>query len=408
MARKAKEEAASEEPKDESKKSSKRDFINKILKADAVKKSKFEIFADSTLTQITSYIPSGSYSLNRLISGSYFKGFPHGRITGLGGKKGVGKSYICGNAIREAQKLDYLCVVFESESSLDRNFLLRLGVNIDELIFKSVTTINEWKSSVINMLETIHAADPDQKVLIILDSAGNLATEKEMEDARENNPAMDRGLRSKQFKMASRVLTNAVAYNNAAMILTNHIYEKQAQNPNVPPEEVFGGGEGLQYVCSTIIMLRKLIKKEEKKNVATGLNEKVPSTFIIKANTIKNRLVPEGSKAEILVSFKNGLHKWFGLLEDALTHGYMVKDGTIYVKHLDKKFALEKLYHPNNENCWSEIIHEMDEKVQKANAFNSVLSVEEVLEEADLEVSEVSEGDTKPDDDDNEEVVLED
>jgi RecA/RadA recombinase len=381
MARKA---AAAQEEPDDSKKanpSKAKETLKEFMKSMG-KENNFEIFSDSKLTKIDSFVSSGSLSLNRVISGSYFKGFPHGRITGLAGKKGVGKSFVCGNALREAQANGYLCFVFESESSLDREFLVRLGVDIDALGFKSVTTVNEFKTLTLNMVESIHKMDPDQKIFIVMDSLGNLGTEKEMNDAREGHTAQDMGLRAKQLKSASRVLANAIAYNNACMVVTNHTYDQPGANPNVPPTEIFSGGEGFNYICTTIINLKKSVKKEEVKQ-ASGETEKVATHFVIKATTTKNRLVPEGSYAEILVSFKNGLHKWFGLLDDALNYGIFEKSGTrVIVKHLDNKSFFEsQLYKSENSGIWEAIVKDLDKKVQEASAFSSVLDADKVIDE---------------------------
>jgi len=178
------------------------------------------------------------------------------------------------------------------------------------------------------------------------------------------------------------------------MLITNHTYDQPAnpQNPKAGTIEVFSGGEGFNYVCSTIINLKKYVKKEEVTN-ASGETEKMPTHFIIKATTTKNRLVPEGSYAEILVSFKNGLHKWYGLLDDALNYGFFEKSGTrVIVKHLEKSFFEMQLFKAENASIWETIIKDMDEKVKESIAFSSVLDADKVVDE--LKDDEASE-DTK-------------
>lgn len=377
MAKKAKDQTDMEIPMKEEV-SSKKNLIAKFMSAMG-KKEGFEIFSESKLTLINDFISTGSYSLNSLISGSYFKGIPHGRITGLAGKKGVGKSFICANTMREAQKQNYMVFVFDSESSLDRDFLTRLGVNVDEVTFKSINTVNEFKSLVLNTLTEMNKIDPDQKILIVVDSLGNLSTEKEMEDAISGKTAQDMGLRAKQLKAASRVLTNAVAYNNAAMLITNHTYEQAGANPNCPPVEIFAGGEGFNYCCSTIINLKKFIRKEEIKQ-ASGEVEKQPTHFIIRATTTKNRIVPEGTQRELLVHFKFGLHKWYGLLDDALNFGFFEKSARgLIVKHLDKNYFEKQIYLAANEEIWLPIIKEMDEKAKAKYSFSNILDIDEAV-----------------------------
>ena len=355
-----------------------KELIKKLAKDNA--KEHFEIFGDSKLTNIDEWISTGSYSFNKVISGSYFRGIPHGRVTGLAGESGVGKSFMCGQIIREAQNAGYLVVVFDSESSIDKGFLERIGVDIDSILFKSITTVNEFKTSTTNILKNIFTEDPNQKTLIVMDSLGNLTTEKELNDADTGNTAQDMGLRAKQLKSASRVLTNAIARYNAAMLVTNHTYEQPAQNPMAAPKPVFSGGTGFIYVCSTIVFLKKYAQKEDQKQLSDGKNKKVITTNKIVATTGKNRFVREGLSGDMLLSFKHGLHKWYGLLEDALDHGFFEKQSTrIYVKHLDKKFFASKIY--SDSEIWEPILNDLNTAVEKETAFSSMTSEGDMLED---------------------------
>lgn len=363
-----------------------KDIIKKLAKEKA--KDNFEIFEDSRLTNIPGWISTGSYSFNKVISGSYFRGIPHGRVTGLAGGQGVGKSFMCGQIIREAQLLGYLVVVFDSESSIDKDFLKRIGVKTDELLFKSITTVNEFKTSTINILKNINEEDSEQKTLIIMDSLGNLTTEKELNDATDGNTAQDMGLRAKQLKSASRVLTNAIARYNGCMVVTNHTYEKPAQNPMAAPQAIFSGGSGFLYVCSTIVFLKKYAQKEEQKTISDGKNRKVITTNRIVATTGKNRFVREGLSGEMLLSFKQGLHKWYGLLEDALEHEFFEKQSTrIYVKHLDKKYFASKIY--TDDQVWEPILEELNNKVESETAFSSMTNEGSMIEDLNAEISDM-------------------
>ena len=371
-----------------------KDLIKKLAKDKA--KDNFEVFEDSRLTNISGWIPTGSYSFNKIISGSYLKGIPHGRVTGLAGESGVGKSFMCGQIMREAQKLDYLVIVFDSESSIDKGFLGRIGVDTEAILFKSITTVNEFKTSTVNILKDIYAEDPKQKVLIVMDSIGNLTTEKELNDAEEGKTAQDMGLRAKQLKACSRVITNQIARCNAAMIVTNHTYEQPAANPMAMPTQVFSGGTGFIYICSTIIFLKKYAQREEQKQISDGKNKKVITTNRIVATTGKNRFVREGLSGEMLLSFKSGLHKWYGLLEDALRHGFFEKQSTrIYVKHLDKKYFATQIYADNQ--VWEPILEDLSAAVEKETAFSSLTNEGEMLD--DLNSIEESSDDSENEED---------
>ena len=121
------------------------------------------------------------------------------------------------------------------------------------------------------------------------------------------------------------------------------------------------------------------MRREEVKQ-ASGDVEKIPTHFIIKATTTKNRIVPEGTYREILVHFKFGLHKWYGLLDDALNFGFFEKSSRgMIVKHLNKNFFEKQIYLAANEEIWSPIIKEMDEQAKSKYAFSNVLDIDEAV-----------------------------
>ena len=332
-------------------------------------KNEYELFSEAKLPDVDTYISTGCYALNRIMTGSYHKGIAHSRITGFMGMPGVGKSYICGNIMREAQQMGYGVILYETETAVNVDFYKRLGVNTDSIIYQSAMTINQWKTDVVNTLTQLHESDPEQKWLVVTDSLANLLTEKEIADTEEGGTAQDMGLRAKQYSAASRILQKTIANTNSAMVLTNHCYEKPGANPNIPPVEVPKGGNGFIYMCTTLVGIKKYAIKEEGHTLEDNkaFKEKVANRLVFE--TLKNRIVPEGMKAEALLHFKFGLQPYHGLLEDALRFGFIEKASRgFFVKHLDKTIFAKDLY---TKEIWDPIFTELEKKVQEALSYSS-------------------------------------
>jgi len=336
----------------------------------------------SKLSNISEWISTGSFALNRIISGSYKKGLPRGRIVALAGSSGVGKSFICGNCLREAQKAGYTCVVFDSENAIDNDFLTRIGVDVSEVIHVPINTINELKFKATQMMREFTALDPEAKLFFMVDSLGGLLTEKEFNDQIENNnTAMDMGLRAKQLRTLAKVLTHEVARTKSIMIVTNHTYEQAASNPQAAPTIKMGGGEGFIYATSAILFLKKSIEKEEGENLDTKKKEKQVKGVILKANTEKNRFIPQGAKGEIYVSFEKGVNRWYGMLGDALEFGLIkVESQGWYTLPDGKKIRKKELY---KAEVWKPILDQLNEHVENKYKFISYTDVDEISDDVD-------------------------
>lgn len=334
------------------------------------------VLTESKLSNVSEYISSGSYTLNKVISGSYFKGWPNNRIMAVGGPSGVGKSYICMSTAREAQKKGWQVVYFDSENAIDANFARNLGVDPDLLIHIPVVSISEFRNQAVKLM-TEWRSDPDTKdipMIMFCDSIGNLSGTKELADVDADKSAADMGQRAKELRACARILTNVCAKNEVPLIVTNHTYE--IQNMMGAPTIKMGGGEGFVYATSGIIILQNKIVKEKEGKDSEGRTITNRTANIIIATTEKNRFVPQGSRGYVYVDFRRGLNPLYGLLDDALEYGFIEKGGGWYnVLHLDKKVREKNLY---TREIWKPIIRELDKKVQEANKF-SVYQDDETL-----------------------------
>jgi len=155
----------------------------------------------------TDWISTGNYCINKLLSGELDKGIAVGRISVFAGPSGVGKSLLIANIIREAGKKGFFTIIFDSESALDKNFLENLGVDIKNTAYLQVDTLERFRNKAVEILQSI----TDEKILIVLDSFGNLSTEKELGDALIGKNASDMGCLTADSKIITIDGTKPVA-----------------------------------------------------------------------------------------------------------------------------------------------------------------------------------------------------
>jgi RecA/RadA recombinase len=335
---------------------------------------------ESRLSNVGAWISSGSFSLNRVLSGSYKKGFANNRLYVIAGPSSTGKSLVCARTVAEAQKAGYQIFYFDSENAIDNDFMERFGVDTSSLIYQPVKTISEFRNLAVQLMRDWRK-DPETKdipALFFCDSIGGLAGTKEMNDVEEGKNASDMGQRAKELRATARILTIECAHNMIPMIVTNHTYEQSAANPQAAPITKMSGGEGFMYASSAVIYLKKREHKEAEQD-ALGENVKVKKGNFLIATAAKNRFVPEGTKGEIYINFEKGVSPYYGLLEDAVAHGFIeIKGQRYYIKHLDKTFFEKQLY---TKDVWNPIIEDLNKKVEETFKFATVAPIEEETED---------------------------
>ena len=267
---------------------------------------------------ITSYVDTGSYIFNALVSGSIFGGLPSNKVTALAGESSTGKTFfalsVVGNFLRDNPTGG--CIYFESESAISREMIESRGIDSKRMIIMPVGTIEEFRTQACRILDKYMKEPKDERVpmLFVLDSLGMLSTSKEMEDIANDKQVRDM-TKSQLIKGAFRVLTLKLGQAQVPMIVTNHTYD--VIGSYVPAKEM-GGGTGLKYAASTIIYLGK--KKEKDGTEVVG--------NIIKCEAKKSRLTKEGSKVETRLFFdERGLDKYYGLLELGEQYGVFTRKG---------------------------------------------------------------------------------
>lgn len=263
---------------------------------------------------------TGNYALNRIISGSYFKAIPEGRLSGFVGPSAAGKSYIICNIIREAQAEGTFVLVLDSENALDPKFMSRAGVSIseDKLLYAQIVTIQDVTAVISEFLTGYEKDygrfnDTAPPIMIVLDSLGNCLTDSENDKFNRGVQTGDQGQSAKNKKHLLRTLVSRLARCNATFAFTDQVY---------PADPMAGDGlwavtNGVKYSASQITLLTKLRLKEDSEIVGIRM----------RAETYKSRFVKPGTKIEVEIPYSTGLSKTSGLLDRWLEDGVIKKDG---------------------------------------------------------------------------------
>lgn len=203
--------------------------INDLNKA-LTKNSKFgALLSDGGGTsKISEYISTGNYMLNACMSGSILKGIPNNRSVCLSGESGVGKTFLLLNMCREAQKKGYFVIYYDSENAVDGEVAENFGIDLSLFRYEPVQTIQEFRSNVTNIIDTLieqkELGNKIPKLFIALDSAGNLASQKEIDDAKTFSDKADMS-RAKMMKSLFRIMMSKLGIIEGSFIFTNHIYK---------------------------------------------------------------------------------------------------------------------------------------------------------------------------------------
>ena len=265
----------------------------------------------------TSYIDTGSYIFNALVSASIYGGVPGNKITAIAGESSTGKTFFCLGIVQHflESNPDAGVIYFESESAISREMIVDRGIPADRMMIVPVSTIEEFRTQSCRILDKYMEQDKDdrQPMMFVLDSLGMLSTTKEIEDVANDKQVRDM-TKSQLIKGAFRALTLKLGKANVPMLVTNHTYD--VIGAYVPTKEM-GGGSGLKYAASTIIHLSKKKEKDGKEVVGN----------IIKCKAAKSRLTKENSQIETRLYYDRGLDKYYGLLELGEKHGVFQRKG---------------------------------------------------------------------------------
>jgi RecA/RadA recombinase len=271
-----------------------------------------------TSGDVNSYIDTGSFLFNALLSGSVFGGLPSNKITALAGESATGKTYFALGMVKHFldSNPDAGVLYFESESAIPKELIIQRGIDPTRMVILPVVTIQEFRTQTIKILDMYLAENEQKPMMFVLDSMGNLSTTKELEDTAAGSDTRDM-TRAQIIKAAFRVLTLKLGRANVPLIVTNHTYDVIG---SFFPTKEMGGGSGLKYAASSIIYLSK--KKEKDGTEVIG--------NIIHCKNQKSRLTIENKMVDVRLGYQSGIDRYYGLLEFGEKHGVFTKSGNRY------------------------------------------------------------------------------
>ena len=333
------------------------DLLNEIVKEIGSDYAKIASDKESTET----YIDTGSYVFNGLVSGSILGGVSSSRITAIAGETSTGKTFFSLAVVKNFldNNPNGYVLYFDTESAVNKELLESRNIDTKRVGHIEVVTVEEFRNKALKALD-IYLEKPTEErtpCLFVLDSLGMLSTEKEIRDALEDKNVRDM-TKSQLVKGAFRMLTLKLGQANVPLIVTNHTYD--VIGAYVPTKEM-GGGSGLKYAASTIIYLSKSKEKDGKEVIGN----------IIKAKTVKSRLSKENKQVEIRLFYdERGLDKYYGLLELGEIGGlwknvagrYEINGKKVYAKAVYKE--PEKYFTP-------EVMQALDEIAQKEFSYGN-------------------------------------
>jgi RecA/RadA recombinase len=303
-------------------------------------------------------IDTGSYILNAVLSGSIFGGVSNNKITAFAGESSTGKTFFVLGIVKAFldSHPEAGVMYYDTEAAVTRDMMESRGIDTSRVIISEPDTIQKFRTHAIKTLDYYgNSGDDRPPFMMVLDSLGLLSTTKEMEDTAEGKETRDMS-KSQVIKAAFRVLTLKLAKVNVPLILTNHVYA--AIGSYVPQNEI-SGGSGLKYAASSIATLGK--KKDRDGTNIIG--------NIVKVKMYKSRLSKENGEAEVRISYKHGLDKYYGLLPLAEKYNIIKKTGVKY-ELADGSKVYGKQINENPESIYSqEILMQLDEAAKKEFSY---------------------------------------
>ena len=333
------------------------DFLKEIVKEIGNDYTQLASDIDETET----YVDTGSYIFNGLISGSIFGGVSNNKITAIAGESSTGKTFFSLAVVKNFldSNPDGYCLYFDTEAAVNKSLLASRGIDLDRLVVVNVVTIEEFRTRALKAVDIYLKTDTEDRkpCMFVLDSLGMLSTEKEIRDALDDKQVRDM-TKSQLVKGAFRMLTLKLGQANIPLIVTNHTYD--VIGSYIPTKEM-GGGSGLKYAASTIIYLSRKKEKDGKEVVGN----------IIKAKTAKSRLSKENKEVQVRLYFdERGLDKYYGLLELGEVGGIWKNVAGRYEINGKKVYGKQILANPD-EYFTPEVMQALDEIAQKEFSYGS-------------------------------------
>jgi len=318
------------------------------------------------------WISTGNYTLNKLISNDFHRGIPLGKVTVFAGESGAGKSFVAaGNVVKNAQDQGIFVVLIDSENALDETWLHALDVDTtpEKLLKLNVAMIDDVAKIISDFMkgyredheDTDHADRP--KVLFVIDSLGMMMTPTDVDQFNKGDMKGDMGRKPKALASLVRNSVNMFGDYNVGLVATNHTYASQDM---FDPDDKISGGQGFIYASSIVVAMRKLKLKVD----ADG--NKTSQVFGIRAacKVMKSRYAKPFESVQVEIPYETGMSPYSGLTDFFEAKGLLKKSGNSleYISPVTGEVIkmFRKPWNANKDGALDTIMSEYDNEVADA------------------------------------------
>lgn len=272
------------------------------------------------------WFSAGNAALNKIISNDYNKGIPQGRVTGIAGPSGSGKSFISTNCMVGAQADDGFVFVIDTENALDDGFVGAVGVDVTQnYMYTSAITISQVSQLVSEFVKGYKSdygtAEDAPKVLIVIDSLDMLLTDTELENYEKGDTKGDQGQRAKQLKAMLRTFVQDIRDVNISIIVTTQVYKATAQQI-LEGEGTWIINGAVRYALSQLILCTRLKLKDKDTKKVEGIR--------MKCEAFKTRFSKPFQSVTIEVPYETGMDFYNGFQDILESAGQVARSGSWY------------------------------------------------------------------------------
>lgn len=315
------------------------------------------------------WISTGNYTLNKLISGDWHKGVPLGKVTVFAGESGSGKSFLAsGNLVKNAQAQGIFVILIDTENALDKTWLNALDVDTsdDKLLKLNVAMIDDVAKIIYDFVKEYKSDYADKsdeerpKVLFVIDSLGMLLTPTDIDQFSKGDLKGDMGRKPKALKALVTNCVNMFGDYNIGLVATNHVYASQDM---FNPDPVVSGGSGFIFASSILVAINKLKLKTDENGVKTTDVHGIRAV----CKVMKTRYAKPFEKVELEIPYSTGLDPYSGMFDFFQKAGLLKKSGNRWEYISEVTGEVIKLYEKewdrNTNNCLDTVMNEFDEHI---------------------------------------------
>lgn len=342
-------------------------LLKKLKKNSTIKET--EILSESKFFTKKDMIPTSIPAINIALSGRLDGGLTPGLTMWAGPSKHFKTAFslLMAKAYLD-QYEESVLLFYDSEFGTPQNYFTSFGIDMDRVLHTPVTDVEQLKFDVMKQLSELERGE---KVIIVIDSIGNLASKKEVEDALNEKAVADMS-RAKQIKSLFRMVTPHLTMKDIPMVVVNHTYKEMS----LYPKDIVSGGTGSYYSADNIYIIGRQQEKEG--------SEIIGYNFII--NVEKSRHVKEKSKIPVTVMHDGGISRWSGLLDIALEGGFVVKPSNGWYARVDSETGeigdKYRIKDTNTANFWMPVLKDkkFNEYIQNRYqiGYNAIISEDEI------------------------------